>query len=63
MPYWDFNDLPRRKASNNVLHGKAFNITKNPKYDGYQRGLDLMVYKSSVKKPPMELLKVKLYLY
>ena len=55
--------MPRRKASNNVLHGKAFNIIKNPKYDGYQRGLDSMVYKSSVKKPPMVLLKVKLYLY
>ena len=55
--------MTRRKASNNVLHGKAFNIIKNPKYDGYQRGLDSMVYKSSVKKPPMVLLKVKLYLY
>ena len=24
---------------------KAFNIAKNPKYDGYQRGLASMVYK------------------
>ena len=24
---------------------KAFNIAKSPKYDGYQRGLALIVYK------------------
>ena len=27
------------------MRDKALNITKNPKYDGYQRGLVLMVYK------------------
>ena len=27
------------------MRDKAFNITKNPKYDVYQRGLALMVYK------------------
>ena len=27
------------------MHDKAFNIAKNPKYDGYQRGLATMVYK------------------
>ena len=27
-----------------VQHDKAFNIAKNPKTDGYQRGLALMVY-------------------
>ena len=29
---------------------KAINIAKNPKYDGYQRGLASMVYKSFDKK-------------
>ena len=29
---------------------KAFNIAKNPKYDGYQRGLASMVYKCFDKK-------------
>ena len=29
---------------------KAFNIAKNPKYDGYQRGIASMVYKVSDKK-------------
>ena len=28
-----------------MLRDKAFNIAKNPKYDGYQRGLASMVYK------------------
>ena len=29
---------------------KEFNIAKNPKYDGYQRGPVIMVYKSFDKK-------------
>ena len=37
MAYWDFNDLARRIASDNALRDKAFNIAKNPKYDGYQK--------------------------
>ena len=45
MPYGDFKDLARRTASDKVLRDKAFNIAKNPKYDGYQRGLASMVYK------------------
>ena len=28
------------------MRDKAFNIAKNPEYDGYQRGLPFMVYKS-----------------
>ena len=45
MAYGDFKDLKRRTASNKVLRDKAFNIAKNPKYDGYQRRLASMVYK------------------
>ena len=33
-----------------TLRHKAFNIAKNPKYDGYQRGLASMVYKLFDKK-------------
>ena len=33
-----------------LLREKAFNIAKNTKYDGYQRGLALMVYKFFDKK-------------
>ena len=32
----DSKDFPRIKASDKVLHDKAFNIATNPKYDGYQ---------------------------
>ena len=38
MNYGDFKDFKRRTASNKILRDKAFNIAKNPKYDGYQRG-------------------------
>ena len=40
MVYRDFKDLPGRTASD-----KAFEIAKNPKYDGYQRGLTSMTHK------------------
>ena len=50
MAYGDFKDLKRRKSADNVLRDKAFNIAKNPKYDGYQRGLASMVYKVFDKK-------------
>ena len=35
MPYGDSKDLTGRIASDKILHDKAFNIAKNPKYDGY----------------------------
>ena len=50
MAYGDFKDLKRRKAGDHILRDKAFNIAKNPKYDGYQRGLASMVYKFFDKK-------------
>ena len=46
----DFKDLAQRTASDKVLRDKAFNIAKNPKYDGYQRGLASMVYEFFDKK-------------
>ena len=39
MANGDFKEVKRRTAADNVLRGKAFNIAKNPKYDGYQRWL------------------------
>ena len=48
--YGDFKDLPRRTASDKVLRDKAFNIAKNPKYDGYQCGLASIVYRFFDKK-------------
>ena len=45
MAYEDFKKLTRRAASNKIMHDKAFNIAKNPKPDGYQKGLSSMIYK------------------
>ena len=50
MAYGDFKDLIKRKAADKVLKNKAFSIAKDPKYDGYQRGLASMVYKFLDKK-------------
>ena len=50
MAYGDFKDLARKTASDKFLRDKAFNIAKNPKYDGCQRGPTSMVYKNFDKK-------------
>ena len=44
MSYGDFKDLTRTIASEQTLRGKAFDITNNVKYYGYQIGLAFMVY-------------------
>ena len=43
MANGDFKDLKRRTASDKVLRDKAFNIAKNSRYDGYQRGIASML--------------------
>ena len=43
-------DLAKRTQSDKVLRDKAFKITSNPKYDGYQRGFASAVYKFFDKK-------------
>ena len=50
MAYGNFKDLKRRTFSDKVLRDNAFNIAKNPKYDGYQRRLASMVSKFFDKK-------------
>ena len=49
MAYGDFKDLARRTASDKVLRDNAFNIAKNPKYDGYQRRVASVVDKFLIK--------------
>ena len=51
MAYGDFKDLTRRTASDKILRDKAFNIAKNPKYDGYQKAFASMVYKFLINSP------------
>ena len=46
MAYVDFKDLAKRTASEKVLLDQVFNIAKNTKYDGYERDLASMRYKS-----------------
>ena len=58
MTYGDFKTLAKRTASDKVLRDKAFNIAKNPKYDGYQRGLASMVYKLFDRKSKVLIMKL-----
>ena len=47
---WKSKDLIKRTQSDKVLKNKAFKIANNSNYDGYQRGLNSMVYKFFDKK-------------
>ena len=51
MAYGNFKDLNRRTVADKVLRDKAFNIGKNPKYNGYKSRLPSMVYNFFEKKP------------
>ena len=58
----DFKDLARSTASDKILHDRAFDIGKNLKHDGHQRGFALMKMKifktkSWLKKYTNQLLK------
>ena len=48
--YSDSKDLTKRTVAEKILKKRAFNIAKDQKYDGYQRGLASMVYKFFDKK-------------
>ena len=50
MAYSYFKYLTRRTASDKILCDNAFNITKNPKYDEYQRDLASMYITFLIKK-------------
>ena len=43
--YSESKDLTKRTIADKNLKNRAFDIAKDPKYDGYQRGLASMVYK------------------
>ena len=65
MAYGDFKDLARRTASDKVLRDKAFNIGKNPKYDGNlflwftncfnKKSADSSLNMHANNKPPLDL--------
>ena len=43
--YFNSKNLTKRTVADKILKNKEFDIAKDPKYDGYQRGLASMVYK------------------
>ena len=45
MAYGKSKDLAKRTQLDKFIRDKAFKIASDPKYDGYQRGLALMVHK------------------
>ena len=56
MAFEDFKDLTRITTFDKILHDKAFNIPKNPKY---QRDIASMVYNFFDKRLRVVLLKMK----
>ena len=56
IAYRDFIDLARRTAFDKIWRDKAFNITKNPKYYGYQRSLASMFTNLLIKSPQVVVL-------
>ena len=48
--YSDSKDLTKRTVGDKILKNKAFDIAKDPKYDGHQRGLASVVYNFFDKK-------------
>ena len=59
MVYGGSKDLTRKTFSDKALRDKAFNIVKNPKYEGYQRDLASMIYNFFDKKLLVVQLKMK----
>ena len=50
MAYSKTKDLAQKTQTDKVLRDKSFKIASDPKYDGYQRRLALMVHKFFDKK-------------
>ena len=57
IAYGKFKDLAKRKQSDKVLRDKHFEISSNPKYDGYQRGLASMIWMFLDKKSTGNVIK------
>ena len=50
VAYGKSKDLAKKTQSDKVFKVKAFKISSNPKFDGYQRGLAKVIYKFFDKK-------------
>ena len=62
VTYGYFKDLPRRTSFNKILRGKAIDIGKNPKYNGYQRGIATIFFNFLIKRLLLGLLHVEIKL-
>ena len=60
MAYGDFKDLTRGTAADKILRDKAFNIAKNPKYDGNHLDLLQWFINFLIRKLLVEQLKMKI---
>ena len=60
MAYGKYKELEKRIQSDKVLKDKAFAIARNPKYDGYQRGLASMDICFLIRNQKELVLKMKL---
>ena len=60
MAYGVFKDLSTKTVSDKICY-KAFNITKNLKYERYQKGQISVLYKFFSKNIQAVMLKVNLY--
>ena len=63
MAYVVVKDLNKRIFADKLLRDEAFNFAKDPKYDGYQGGTVLTVYKCFDKKRFLGVvLKMKIFI-
>ena len=61
MAYGNFKDLTRRTASDKTMRDKAFNIAKNPKYDGINADLFQWHINILIKKLLVVVLKMRIF--
>ena len=62
MAYGNFKSFSRRTAFYKILRGKASNMTKTTRYDGYQHGLTSKICKCFNKKLLVEPLRLQINL-
>ena len=62
MAYGYLKVIKRRTVADKLLRDKTFNIAKDPKYDGYERGLASIVHNVLNKTIIVVQIKMKLFL-
>ena len=61
MAHAYFKDFTKKTDSDKILRDKAFNIAKNPKYDGYQQELLQWSIDFLIKNILVEQLKIRIF--